>query len=544
MQKEELFQYYDELLRFALQKCGSQEDAEDLASETMLAAFTSLHEGKSIDYPKTWLANTLMHKYNSMLRKRYRMPLVVNLEDISESVGEEGVAYIDTDEAAEVRRELLYLAEQMRNVLIRFYYRNQSVAEIAAALQIPEGTVKSRLSAGRIKMKKGLETMNTGHNRLPGLLRVSSAGIEGPRHEPTSLVQNDLIAQNILAVAYEKPMELTEIAAALGIPTVYIEPIAERLVNGELMVQTKGGGYYTDFIIYRPEDELKTFEAQKRFVHAHFDVFWRVMKEALEAVWAMPYTETLNPRQKKKLERYVLFDLLQNFEIKGSGKSFAPSPKRKDGGAWTAQGYYTPAGYDQNKSRNVWEYKIWGGRRTSGYQNILDAKRLVYHEFDVPMWDNPQRFAISGRDDYFNGIIMFLWCVYTGRVPENSGISSTLIENIEGFKEAGLFAERDGELVVDIPVMEASVFADCNAIINRAWKTLVAELGDAYVDFLRGNMVILPPHLKSVPEFLKYAPSTRCIVMAVIREAYEKGLHLHDVDYCCPPVVLVYEEEN
>ena len=36
--------------------------------------------------------------------------------------------------------------------------------------------------------------------------------------------------------------------------------------------------------------------------------------------------------------------------------------------------------------------------------------------------------------------------------------------------------------------------------------------------------------------------STQCFVMGVVREAYERGLHLAGVDFCCPPVVLEYGE--
>ena len=51
----------------------------------------------------------------------------------------------------------------------------------------------------------------------------------------------------------------------------------------------------------------------------------------------------------------------------------------------------------------------------------------------------------------------------------------------------------------------------------------------------------IPKHLTSVPELFRYLEATSYFVMAIVREAYEKGLHLKDVDYCCPPVVLVYE---
>ena len=73
--KEELLQYYDYINRLAESKCSSKEDAEDLVSETFLAAYSYSNKGGEILHPKTWLANTFMHKYNSFLRKKYNQCL-------------------------------------------------------------------------------------------------------------------------------------------------------------------------------------------------------------------------------------------------------------------------------------------------------------------------------------------------------------------------------------------------------------------------------------------------------------------------------------
>ena len=54
----------------------------------------------------------------------------------------------------------------------------------------------------------------------------------------------------------------------------------------------------------------------------------------------------------------------------------------------------------------------------------------------------------------------------------------------------------------------------------------------------------IPKHLTSVPELFRYHEATKYFVMSIVREAYNKGLHLKDVDYCCPPAVLVYACEG
>ena len=74
MKSKDIIEYYDYLMRLAMLKCNLQADAEDLVNDTMLAAFEYIHSGKKIEYPKTWLATTLYHKYNDMLRKKVSRP--------------------------------------------------------------------------------------------------------------------------------------------------------------------------------------------------------------------------------------------------------------------------------------------------------------------------------------------------------------------------------------------------------------------------------------------------------------------------------------
>ena len=386
MQKEKILQYYNYLSRLAASKCASQHEADDILSETMLAAFAYLHRGGTIEYPKTWLANTLMHKYHSALRKKYRTPVTIHIDalwDLSDACEYES-EYLKSDEAAEVRQELIYLADTTREVLIRFYYAGCSIGDIAKQLGIPEGTVKSRLWSGRGQIKKGLEQMNKECNHIPGRLYISNSGTSGPKNEPASLVENDLIAQNLLILAYDKPLSAADLSRAIGIPTVYVEPILARLTEGELMVHTDGDKYYADFIMYRPEDSINLFEEQLQFVHERFDVFWSVMSDIIEKIGSLEYSKSLHTRQLKKLERYALMRTLQIFQLRGTGdRNLGSDPNRRDGGQWTAMGYIISAGYDETKMNAVNEYTVFGGHRTSGGpSDYMGAKFLQLLEFE------------------------------------------------------------------------------------------------------------------------------------------------------------------
>ena len=542
MNKDEIIRYYDDLMRLAVSKCGSQTDAEDLVGDTMLAAFSYINNGGIIEYPKTWLANTLCHKYNDSLRKKYRAPTTVNFEDSFEIPAEEE-EYFSSEDAAKIRKELNHLAYINREVLIRYYFGAQSVSDIAAGLGIPEGTVKSRLATGRSQMKKGLETMEIRENYLPGKLYLSFGGAEGINMEPISLVENDLIAQNLLILAYEKPITVSDLSKAIGIPAAYIEPIVKKLVDGELMAETDSGKVYADFLITKPQDRLKHFKAQLDFVDRHFDTIWNIIAKMSAEISGFGFVSALDSRQKTELDRYAVLKALQDFQHCGTGKIEPPHfPKRRDGGRWFAQATAFEAGYNTKEYNEASEYAIQGGHRTS--EKFVDGgtRSVRLYEFDTTLWDSPHRYG-GAFDLYFKYIIPLLWRIYADKtIDDNSEIPNEFISYIPSLERFGMLGNTQGKLRVAIPVLKKSEYEKVNAAIKCATENLKAAIGEEFSAFASSKKTPVPKHLTSVPELFRYGDATNYFAMTVVRKAYENGLHMKNVDYCCPPAVLVYEE--
>ncbi len=546
MKNNDIIEYYDYLMQLAILKCGSQADAEDLVGDTMLAAYTYIRGGKTIEHHKTWLANTLLHKHNNRLRKKYRSPVTVCLDeglDIFDE--EEDSGGLTSEEAAKVRKELNYLAYITREVLIRFYYGNQSVATIAKGLGVPEGTVKSRLHTGRSQVKKGIETMENRDNYLPGKLDLSFGGSDGRHGEPISLVEDDLIAQNLLILAYEKPLGISELSRAIGIPAAYIEPIVNKLVDGELMVKTNGGKVYSDFIIIKPQDILKNFKPQLEFAHKHFDIIWNIIAKMSKSISGLEFVQNLGDKQKIMLERYAVIKALQDFEHCTTGKGKYPNfPNRRDGGRWFAQATCIEAGYDLTEYQNSNEYAVQGGHRTSEAHSVGRAKRIRLYEFDTTLWDSPHRYGgmYISYDMYFKYIIPLLWHIYDEIPLEKSSIPNEFISYMNRLAEVGLIGYCENKPYVNIPVLKKADYEKICALIKETMEELISAVGEDWAAFAASKRTPLPKHLTTVPELYRYTAASQYFVMAIVREAYEKGLHMKGVDYCCPPVVLVYEE--
>lgn len=548
MQHEELLRHYDDLARLAASRCSRQADAEDLVADTMLAALEYMHRGGVIEHPRTWLANTLMHKHNSALRLAYRMPVVVNYDTLTmageDEPLEDAVCKAGEDEAAELRREVLYLAKMTREVLLRHYFAGESVAAIAEALDIPVGTVKSRLAAGRAQIRKGMESMEQKKNPIPAKLEINWGGSLGRNGAPVSLVEGDLIAQNLLILAYPKPLTTPELAQAIGIPTVYIEPILARLADGELMVCTENQRYYTDFILYTPKDRFAPFAAQLDFVSTNFDALWAPLGALEKKLAALNFTASYSPQKRQKLARYAVIRAVQKFVLSRFDRTQLDYPRRRDGGQWSAVGFVHPGDQMPSYPRiDEFDNYTFGGERTSGGAcDYKGARCLRLHEFDTTLYDCPNRPHIAGWETYFSSIHKLLWCICRGINPETADLPDALIETIPRYIEAGMLARNDGgALTVDIPVLTRAEYAAVAALSEDAAGILSTTLGDALNAFMHSFAVRLPPHLTSVPEFRRYEPAVACIEMAVVREAWSRGVHMQGVEYCCPPVVLEAE---
>ncbi len=544
MTKQDLLAHLPYLHSLAQAKCRNITEADDLVSETVLAALAFLHRGGEIAHPRTWLANTLMHKYNDALRRKYRMPTVTP-DAMAEYGEEDDYTSLRSDEAEEVRRETAYLTAAYREVLIRHYFRGQSISRIAAELGIPEGTVKSRLSAGRLQIRRRMD-MEEKHesSAMPMTLHLVNSGSQGRHHEPVSLVEGELIAQNLLIHAYEKPLNAEELARRIGIPTVYIEPILRKLHEGELMIRTDSGRYATDFIIYKPEDSIRALQPQLDFVRGHFGAIWSVMETMLAAVREMPEAHEMTERIRTKLERYAILEALQQFELYRNGvpEGFRFTHKKHpDGGAWTAFAFMYPMGYSSSESDEVRKYSVCGGRRTNGGKcDYEGAKYLRLYEFDTNLWDSPGRFFGCGFDAYFDAMHLLLWCTHKGIEPKTP-LPDALMKSIPQYCEFGVLTKEDGALKPAVPILTREAFARFSAIIREAIDALDRAVGADFRAFLVGQALQLPPHLSHVQMPYRLKCATQCFVMGVVREAYDRGLHLKDVDYCCPPMILEYE---
>src|SRR5476651_1058401 len=148
--------HYASLYRFALSLARNSADAGDLVQQTFFIWATKGHGLREAAKAKSWLFTTL---YREFLRGRRRDARATSLEDLPP--GESDVAAEEVDratrlDAAAVVTALQSVDEVFRAPLTLFYLEDLSYMEIADALEVPIGTVMSRLSRGKMQLRAAL----------------------------------------------------------------------------------------------------------------------------------------------------------------------------------------------------------------------------------------------------------------------------------------------------------------------------------------------------------------------------------------------------
>ncbi len=133
--------------RYAYPVLLSKQDAEDAVSETILKAFEHLNDLKHIHKMKSWMFQILANTCKTSLSKR---------KTISNDRYENVQDTQNREEYMDLYSCICSMEPKFREVVILYYFDELKTREIAKILNISEGTVKSRLSRAREKLKKYL----------------------------------------------------------------------------------------------------------------------------------------------------------------------------------------------------------------------------------------------------------------------------------------------------------------------------------------------------------------------------------------------------
>jgi RNA polymerase sigma-70 factor, ECF subfamily len=147
-------QQYAPLFRFALSLSNSDADAVDLTQQTFFLWATKGHQLRDQSKAKSWLFTTCYREFLNRRRHEVRFPQVELTEASEDEVSIS--PNMNALDSGTVLQALRKMDESFRAPLTLFYLEQFSYWEIADVLDVPIGTVMSRLSRGKAQLRQRL----------------------------------------------------------------------------------------------------------------------------------------------------------------------------------------------------------------------------------------------------------------------------------------------------------------------------------------------------------------------------------------------------
>lgn len=140
------------MYKTAISILKNDDDACDAIQETLMSAYKNLNTLNNSGYFSTWIIRILINKCYDIIRTNKKVIY------LNEKMQVESNTYYEIYcEKSELEMILNQIDDDLRTITVLYYYDDLTVTEIADILDIPEGTVKSRLSRARDKIFKILK---------------------------------------------------------------------------------------------------------------------------------------------------------------------------------------------------------------------------------------------------------------------------------------------------------------------------------------------------------------------------------------------------
>jgi len=312
-------EYLKPIFGFALKRCRSIQDAEDLSQEIAIKAFRALLVREDIRDMSKFIWTVAHNTLSNYYRDSAKSIVGISIDEAAGLIADPD-SLTDPDDNTEaltrLRSEIAYLSKLQRRIVIAYYFENRKQADIARELDIPLGTVKWHLFEAKKELKRGMDTMRNTSDLKFNPIQFDLCGFSGSvgaDGSPANFFRS-LIAQNIEYAVWKEAKTVNEIADELGVSPVYVESETEHLEKYGLL--TKIGDKYLCNIL------LDVMSTELNRMHDHMyakaaDIFANELFDELTTsgilednrIWGgttEPFTFTNDPPKDKNFMLWAL----------------------------------------------------------------------------------------------------------------------------------------------------------------------------------------------------------------------------------------------
>lgn len=477
-----IMQYKKQMYSFALSKTSSIQEAEELADRIVVELYASLLSANDVSNPNAYMyriAHNVYARYvNECIRHRH-----AGIDGVALAT-EDFTRQLEKDETIQlVKREIAYLGKMHRQIIVKHYYENKKIWQIAKELHLSEGTVKWYLFDARKSIGKGMEKM-----RETGNLGIHPVKMKGMGHNGTPGEKGDTsyylattIRQNIVYATYHQNKTLTELAEELGISPVYLQDEVDELAANGFLTEKAGGKYSSNVVINEVSEHI-------------WQKIWKKQHELADIIcreYIAPMKNAVNHYDKKKIyvpqedENFLLWNIIMYAMQKLQEIITKPDSikqyeiKTQDGGC------YVPLASVETEEETEWtepfppeHYHVCGymTRNISGENGIPLCSLQVGSSFDT----REKGYEDNWNSDYFN---------FYHYLNDNLPKTEAMAEHYKRLYDRGFLWNENGtdEINMVFLYMDAPLESGCfgQPQTEQILKNLIPKISDTLKEKIR-----------------------------------------------------------
>ncbi len=238
---------------FCVKRISDTEAAKDLSQDILYEALRVVASGKEFVSFYSWYWKMARNKYADYISSKQNSTLPIEMAGGMAAEHPQPIEnLIATEDISQLNFALSRLASIYREIIIRFYLKEQTVRQIANELCIPEGTVKRRLFDAKKDLKERFNNMNNIGKTAYAPADVSwFCGFSAMN--AIFVMDSSKICPQVMVICRSEAKTVNEIADEMGVAPLYLEDMIEKMISANLLVSPAKGKYIANHCIFPRE---------------------------------------------------------------------------------------------------------------------------------------------------------------------------------------------------------------------------------------------------------------------------------------------------
>lgn len=255
--------------------------AQDVASDIILEMLRSYRRIQSDEavYGYMWrVANNLCKNYWRESAKERHTEIPNDFEGACCISPEENM--LKAEEIMLLRRELSFLRERYRRIMISYYIGGRTCKEIANQYNLSVSNVKQYLFEGRKKLKEGMDMVRE-YGKLSYAPEKFTMNFWGNSSSGYWELFERKLPGNLIIAAYESPKTLEELSLEMGVGVPYLEDEVAILEKMGLLVR-KGKAYQSNMVLYDEQWRKAVYDKAVELLYPKLEKVKQLVDKGLE----------------------------------------------------------------------------------------------------------------------------------------------------------------------------------------------------------------------------------------------------------------------